>query len=339
MGKNTTHLKQRHPMFLVSNSRKPQDIQSAPSFLRGSKTVKAIRPDNYSYKYRILFSANKKIKQIKCARCMNPTLNPFLVCICNNIEKKPLKNISFSTVTNNSAFSNHKSSSRSRATQSKMSFNYSTISLNAGLTPISNMNNNFDKSLLNIIVKNRLPNLNGEEIDELIRSQKIVTENWSSPFKNDSDDDDRSESLKSPIADNKYNFLQKRRVKNLTPTTTNLNESLTWQNDHYSFKDLNDLQLKYFFRNEPPVKLVDTGIPYTSNKYYDRINRFDVANSYKMAYHQVSPDIRALVIRNQVIVDRINRERVKSVIPQRFGNKSHSNKELHIRNFQNLTIE
>jgi hypothetical protein len=169
-----------------------------------------INPSKYFNKYRILLGSNRKIKQItlsKCPKCTNPGLRQFLTCTCG---RAAATDVSGRTSVNRSALVSA-ATSYSAATNKTVRFERSVAS--AGTNSVFNesvatsasyemptsglynpeiglkrqkhsvVNEDFNKSLLNIIVQNRLHgNLPMEDIDEMIKSRQIVTDNWATPF-------------------------------------------------------------------------------------------------------------------------------------------------------------
>jgi hypothetical protein len=337
----------QNPNFLVSNSNK--NLQNIPSFLRGSSTLDNIDPARYFNKYRILLGSNKKIKQItlnKCAKCSNPALRPFLACRCNNSNQKKA---STKTVRFDSAV--QKSDEQSVVDPNEIATTHE-LPINGIYDPEAGLkkqthsivNDDFNKSLLNIIVKKRLnTDLNMEEIDGMIKSQKIVTENWVTPFENEEIllpiidksplSTERTESPPAPTQ-RKYSaasratnntdndsgmshasgsFLQRRRM-----TRFEINASPIGR-DEFSFDNLKDLETMCYIRNEPSrFKLSQTPVPKTSNPYMAQIDRYDIHENYKIARQAISPEITRLLEKHKAILDRVNREQAKSATPQRF---------------------
>jgi hypothetical protein len=347
----------QNPSFLVGNS--SSNLQNMPSHLRRSSTIDSgVDPTKYFNKYRILLGSNKKIKQIsltKCAKCSNPALRPFLTCTCSNSSSQKK-----ATTSNKTVRFERTTPARSPDEVDEQNVTVTTHELptngiydpELGLKKCSHsiVSDDFNKSLLSIIVKKRLNGeLNMEEIDDMIKSQKIVTENWATPFEN--------EQVMLPLIDNRSplpshrtespppshrgqvsrrnsavsrttnntdnessmshtsnSFLHKRRI-----TRVELNISPISARDEYSFDNLKDLESMVFTRNEPAkLKLSQTPVPKTSNPYMAQVDRYDIHEKYKLAAQALSPDIKMILERNKVILDRVNREQAKSASAQRF---------------------
>jgi hypothetical protein len=174
----------------------------------------------------------------------------------------------------------------------------------------------FNKSLLNIIVKNKLSCVDGEKIDELFRDRKIVINNWSSPFDSIDDLNENPKSIKMENSiqfERSYSalyrndgFLNKRK-QDQHKQINKLDENYA----RYYFKDLKDLQIKFHLRNEI-VKLTETEVPKTSNKIFDSLDRFDIAETYKESEQKLSTDVSDLIEKNQCVVNKLRRQQVKS---------------------------
>lgn len=316
--KKAANLNDSFKDLVITNSRR----LSTTSGQHETQTTSAISsvpvPLRRSYlnQYKIFLGPNHRIKQVKvttrCAKCASSALRPFLPCKCSQLKVERPKTVGLLMPIKDDLHNEIKSIDRNHLVTSRSDDNQEVTSMS---------NTDLNRNMLNLIVQNRLDkNMTLKEVDKLITSNKIVTENWSSPFDSINNSacsshnfeprTSRPSSRRLSSSMREYDFLEKRRLTN-TSSQMSMKTALE-KSTEYSFANLRDLEVKHYLKNER-VNLSRCQVPETSCESY---HKFDVAQRYKTAQLELSPEIDSLVKSSMLIVERIQLERIKSSNPR-----------------------
>ena len=173
-------------------------------------------------------------------------------------------------------------------------------------------------SILALIVKEKLNyKMSETEIEILLSKNLIKYKNRATPF----DEEVFQQSSESRIeyfnTDKSFiNFMEKKRNSYLKQMGPLVNKSVS---SEFFFKDMSDLSLK-LFKKSKKILLTETPAPKTSNKLFQSVYKFDVADNYKKG-HGFNQGILDSIKKNRQLHREIKKDNTESIS---FGEKKNN---------------
>ncbi len=171
----------------------------------------------------------------------------------------------------------------------------------------------FDESMiLNLIVKSKCGNNFVE--NSLGNNNQIELRHLATPFNenflimnNAPSNPMRSQASDASTIHRELTFLDTKKKAYLDE----LERFRNFEVSQYYFKNMQDLRQK-LYKSTDKVLISQTSAPNNSNELFNRIEKFDVADSYKKEYFQEVPEVRRLLSAHKSVADDIRERPAKS---------------------------